>query len=342
MKRLFIFFVIPITVMGISFFGFYTYWNNADPEKSCSSCHEITPSVSSLQHSAHREIRCFDCHGNALSNGFHSLKEKANMVLTHITDERWNEDISLNESQVLEVTERCTICHQSEYTKWKSGRHSTSYSDIFLNTLHNSMERVYWDCFRCHGMFFEGNIYDLISPVSKEGPWELIDKEKADQPAIPCLACHQAHTENELYPSLKNVQGSLPLKGRNPVFGLYIRSDRIFLRGDHLPEPNMYLENEQILYSDDPSQSLCIQCHAPGAFHQVGTNDDRTPVGVHEGLSCNVCHEPHSNNADNSCITCHPAISNCGLDVETMNTSYSNPGSQHNIHFVSCDDCHEK
>jgi hypothetical protein len=28
------------------------------------------------------------------------------------------------------------------------------------------------------------------------------------------------------------------------------------------------------------------------------------------------------------------------LDVETMNTTYFNPGSPYNIHFVSCKDCH--
>ncbi len=342
MIRLLIFLVIPITVLSISFFGFYTYWNNANPKNTCASCHEITPSVSTWQSSAHREVQCFECHGTALANGLHSLKEKTNMVFTHITDKKWNDDIRLNENQVLEVMDRCAKCHQSEYTKWESGRHSTRYSDIFLNSLHNSIERIYWDCFRCHGMFYEGNIYDMITPVSTQGPWELIDKKKSEHPAIPCLACHQVHTENELFPSLKNVQKPLAIKNRNPVFGLYIRSDKIFLRADRLPVPRMHQENESVVYSDDPSQFLCIQCHAPGAFHQVGTSDDRTPTGVHEGLSCGACHEPHSNNADHSCITCHPAISNCGLDVERMNTSFLNPGSVHNIHFVSCEDCHEK
>ncbi len=340
MKGFFIFLVIPITILILSFFGFYAYWNHADPEKTCSSCHEITPSVSSWQQAAHRDVRCFDCHGTALGNGFHSLKEKANMVLTHLADKKWTDEIRMNEDQILEAMVRCKGCHQSEYMKWESGRHSSTYSDIFLNPVHNSIERLYWDCFRCHGMFYEGNIYDLVTPVSKQGPWELKEPEKGNDPVIPCMTCHQVHAQNEPYQLLKYTMSVQEILDRNPAFGLFLRSDQMFLRADYLPRPAMYNDNELIPVSNDPSQALCIQCHAPGAFHQVDTDDDRTPTGVHQGLNCQSCHEPHSNNPKNLCKTCHPAISNCGLDVETMNTTYSNPGSPNNIHFVSCEDCH--
>ena len=40
---------------------------------------------------------------------------------------------------------------------------------------------------------------------------------------------------------------------------------------------------------------------------QVGSGDDRTPMGVHEGLSCISCHDGHNENARASCKTCHPA-----------------------------------
>ena len=342
MSRLFIFLIIPVTLGIIFFTGFYAYWNQADPQKTCASCHEITPSVGTWQRAAHREIECFACHGTALENGIHSMKEKANMVIAHLRDEKWNTDIHMTENQVLETMERCAQCHQSEYTKWKAGRHSTTYANIFLNPVHNAIERLYWDCFRCHGMFYESDIYDLVTPISIHGPWELKDPGKTDQPVIPCMACHQIHTENEPYQSLENVVSPTYIQPRNPAYGLYLRSDRMFLRADHLPIPQMNDEGIQVNLSGDPSQALCVQCHAPGAFHGIGTNDDRTPAGVHEGLSCHSCHEPHSNNPKNSCITCHPAISNCGQDVTTMNTTYASPASPNNIHFVSCTDCHDE
>lgn len=93
--------------------------------------------------------------------------------------------------------------------------------------------------------------------------------------------------------------------------------------------------------SSDPIMRNCIQCHAPNAGHEAGTSDDRTPRGVHEGFSCITCHDPHSNNARQSCNKCHPAISHCKIDVKTMNTSFLNRSSPNNIHWLSCTDCHK-
>jgi hypothetical protein len=63
---------------------------------------------------------------------------------------------------------------------------------------------------------------------------------------------------------------------------------------------------------------------------------------VHEGLSCGACHAPHSNDASGSCANCHPQLSNCGLAVDTMETTFADPDSPNNIHFVACIDCHER
>jgi hypothetical protein len=73
---------------------------------------------------------------------------------------------------------------------------------------------------------------------------------------------------------------------------------------------------------------------------QAGSGDDRTPLGVHAGLSCFACHQKHGENARQSCATCHPRLSNCGLDVEKMDTTFFNLKSPHNIHNVRCLDCH--
>jgi hypothetical protein len=43
-----------------------------------------------------------------------------------------------------------------------------------------------------------------------------------------------------------------------------------------------------------------------------------------------------------SCANCHPRLSNCGLDVEKMDTTFLKKESTHNIHFVKCVDCHAK
>jgi RNase P subunit RPR2 len=93
--------------------------------------------------------------------------------------------------------------------------------------------------------------------------------------------------------------------------------------------------------SPDVRQALCYQCHAPLVTRAVGSGDDRTAIGVHEGLSCFACHERHGMKTRASCSTCHPQLSNCGLNVETMDTTFKDARSPHNIHFVKCVDCHK-
>jgi hypothetical protein len=323
----------------------YTGWNKANPERTCASCHEIASSVEIWQNSAHRDITCIDCHGTAMGNGFHSLKEKANMVFTHLKESDDPAVPGLNEEDVLEVMEACNGCHMDEYRSWKASGHSATYSDIFLNKDHNSMERPYPDCFRCHGMYYDGTIGDLVEPLSTKGPWNLKVESSSGQPVIPCLACHPIHMENEpmSHPGTMDDPGATFYErtGRNQLTGLYLRSDRMHLRSDQLGKPYIYLDGMEVLVSDDPVQTLCMQCHAPNWAHEAGTEDDKTPTGVHEGISCRACHQGHSNNPTNACKTCHPAVTSCSADVMEMNTSYKSRKSPHNIHSMKCVDCHD-
>lgn len=337
--------ILIVALLILVLFGGYTGWNTISPERSCASCHEIVSSVEIWQQSAHREVKCVDCHGTALENGMHSLKEKSGMLFSHFRDEPVNRRVRLNEEGVLQVMQACIECHRDEYTSWQAGGHSATYADIFLNEKHNSMERPYPDCFRCHGMYYDGTIADLLEPISTTGPWSLKDPRKANQPVIPCLACHPIHMENEpmAHPGSMDDPAAIFYERdeRNALTGLYLRADRMHLRADKLQKPDIYDGEAAILLSDDPLQRICIQCHSPNWAHQAGTEDDRTPVGVHEGLSCRACHRGHSNDPRNACKTCHPAVTSCGVDVMTMNTTYYNRESPNNIHSMFCNDCHD-
>jgi hypothetical protein len=263
------------------------------------------------------------------------------MVFSHVSNSPENEEITMNEEQILEIAERCVDCHQSEYAKWSAGRHSITYAEVFLDEEHTRLEPPSWDCFRCHGMYFNGDINDLMeSPDSADGMWTMLLPQQADVRAIPCLACHEMHTENEPISAL-NI-ASLNGEPRNTSVSWYIRTDKRHRRADRLLMVEMVDESgERIKVSHDPANKLCLQCHSPNAYHLAGSEDDRTPTGVHEGISCLACHDPHSNSAQNSCIKCHTDVSaNCRLDVRKMNTSYFNPESKNNIHFVSCTSCH--
>jgi hypothetical protein len=303
----------------------YTAWNAAAPALTCARCHEINDSHRSWQASAHASIVCADCHGTALSEGFHSLGEKTRMLITHFTAGRRTDAIRLNERQALAVAARCAECHRSEHAGWLAGGHGTTYGDIFLDEAHNRMEKPYADCLRCHGMFYDASLDRLMSLEGDPSGFALRDARQAARPAIPCLSCHQMHSPS----------------GDTLKTALYARAEKEHLPSALLAPIAMHDRGRAVQTAGDASSRLCLQCHAPDAWHQAGSRDDRTPTGVHEGLSCIACHAPHSNDASASCSHCHPALSNCGLDVKTMDTSYRNPESPNNIHHLSCTTCHE-
>ncbi len=338
--------LVPVVLLflfvSIGFGLFYGYWNSASPAKTCASCHEIGGSVDLLTQSAHRNLGCKECHGTALSNGVHSLREKGMMIIDHINGVT-DEDIKLNESQILEVMNNCTRCHKTEQTKWLSGGHSARYQDIFLNEKHNKTEQLNFDCLRCHGMFADESIGQLLEPLNRTGPWKFKDNSVGQKPVIPCLACHQIHFVGSPHqnPDYSNPQNAFyQRKVNNSVVSFYNRHEKTHISAENLPVLQLWEGERPVNIAFDPIMRNCTQCHAPNGKHQAGTSDDRTPRGVHEGFSCTTCHDPHSNDAKQSCAKCHPAISHCKIDVTTMNTSFKERESPNNIHWVSCTGCH--
>ncbi len=332
-------------VAALLFFVSYgAWWHLAPEERKCNTCHEIRSAQELWSSSAHRNAPCADCHGSVLSNGLHSIRQTARRVLTHFSG-KIEENIRLSEDQVVEMQARCKKCHEREYAGWLSSGHSASYSDIFLNDQHNETELLNDDCLRCHGMFFEGTVRDVVVPISKKGPWKIVKEGLANRPAIPCLACHEIHLKGSPaaepdHANPKSISYRQGFEVQKPSF--YERRERVHFQITILPQPKIRSGEREIPIATDARQRLCYQCHAPAAVHQAGTDDDRTPMGVHEGLSCLACHAPHSMEVRRSCADCHPRLSNCGLDVEKMDTSYAKPESTHNLHTVACAECHVK
>ncbi len=292
----------------------YTAWNRLDPEYTCMQCHEIRDSHAAWKSSAHASVACRECHGTALSHGFRGLKEKAGMMHSHWFDKKTNRDIYLNESQALAVAARCQSCHQTEYSGWRSGAHATTYEMIFMDEAHNRMEKPYADCFRCHGMFYDGDIHSLMNMESRDpADWHIKDKVQAGRPAITCLACHQMHGEQAVYPAYADLpaseRDSLSVKMHRPATALYMRADRRHLASKHLQTVGMQMQDSVITQSADPNARLCMQCHAPDGVHAVASEDDKTPTGMYAGMSCMACHDPHSNRLKNEHRNVHKTAS---------------------------------
>jgi len=264
-------------------------------------------------------------------------------ALTHLRG-RVPEQIRIRHADVPALVERCARCHRQEHADWQGGPHGTPYAGLFINPEHNAGQQLMDDCLRCHGMHFDGGIAELVTPLDRKGPWTLVKAEYAALPAMPCMTCHAVHREGRpLAPRTERGLATGPQQElARPSLAFFDRRSQQAVGIAQLPLPRMREGEREVRTSPDPRQALCYQCHAPRAGNQVFSGDDRTPVGVHEGLSCLACHARHGLETRASCAGCHPRLSNCGLDVETMDTTFKNPESPHDIHRVACRDCHPK
>lgn len=296
-----------IVVMSAS----YATWNHLDPDYSCALCHEIKTACTTWENSVHAEVACTDCHGTALES-FRSASEKMNMLYTHFNEKKTFEDIRLSEQQSLDIVARCADCHRAEEASWSAGAHATTYKDIFMDAEHNRSERPYWDCFRCHGMFYDGDIDDLMSLEGRPEEWYIRNTAQENKPAITCLACHQVHREQPRSPAYLHLDSAarnrLPEKEKYPATALYMRAD-----GRHMPAAK--LMKEQIFNGDslvkevtDANTLLCMQCHAPNTAHQLASEDDKTTIGQYEDFSCISCHDPHSNQLKTKARNVHKSM----------------------------------
>jgi hypothetical protein len=328
-------------VVGIGTLGVTSSYYGGSDGRGCARCHEIRPSADAWATSTHRGIACQECHGSSFTADLRMHLKNASRVWLHSRGEV-PEQIRLRHADVPDLVAQCARCHAREFADWSSGPHATTYAEIFLDEAHNAKRLLMDDCLRCHGMHFEGGIDDLVAPLDRKGPWRLLEASLAEQPAIPCLSCHGVH------------QPGAPRAPRDPLravpgpeqrvlpasLSLYDRRSLDHVRAARLTLPAMLDGERPVRTSPDPRQAVCYQCHAPRASAQVFSGDDRTPTGVHEGLSCNACHAGHAQQTRASCSACHPRLSNCGIDVETMDTSFRSSDSPHDVHSVACEDCH--
>jgi hypothetical protein len=311
--------------------------------RRCTSCHEMQPFFDAWNSSSHRNIACGKCHGDALTLDAAFHMNNVHRALDHVRGEL-PEQFGFANRFAMAIDEQCTSCHREEYAKWQAGPHSAGFARIFLDKKHNTENMLMDDCLRCHGMYFEGGIGDLVQPVNRTGPWRLTQPQLANMPSMPCTTCHEVHRHGEpMRKTAADGRTSGPTQDiARPSLALFDRRTQEYVPVADLSVPVMKEGARVVKVSKDQRQALCYQCHAPIANMQVGSGDDRTGLGVHEGISCLSCHEQHGEKTRASCATCHPKMSNCGLDVEKMDTTFASAGSKHNVHWVKCADCHPK
>ncbi len=316
---------------------------HATAGEGCARCHEIRESWDVWRASTHRGVACSECHGDSLTGGLQFHLGNLRRIIKHAGGDV-PEQIRIKGLDVYAMLPRCQKCHRQEFAAWQAGPHGAIFAKFFLDSKHNREKLLKDDCLRCHGMPYEGAIRSLVTPIDTRGPWSIQDARWGDLPAIPCLACHQMHRRGEPLQKLtpREARSAAREAIHRPSLALFDRREMQHVANADLSLPQMLEGARPVRMSPDPRQALCYQCHAPLAARQVHSGDDRTAIGVHEGISCLACHENHGQQTRASCANCHPRWSNCGLNVEKMDTSFLSPKSAHNVHFVKCADCHTK
>jgi uncharacterized repeat protein (TIGR01451 family) len=262
----------------------------------------------------------------------------------------------------------CQACHPREWNEWSRSGHAMTLSAQLLNSDHDSSEQLDQTCLKCHspelGTVPIGNI---VQPLDTKGPWQLAGQyaNQSDLPSIPCLACHQSHGANSpgLLPGMDFADESTFYRSvpAPQVSNLYIYDAFAQKYVDPQPIAPVMNGDQAVPVNDTRANRVCYTCHAteraesnlfepntpPSGDNGVSTGDDRTLMGVHQGLQCVDCHMPggiHTFNPMSSCSQCHSAGSTAGsLDyVTTVRTSYTDPGlsmltgnmSSLNIHWL--------
>lgn len=339
-RRLWLLALVPVALVLLAVPAGSIYYSAAGG-KACVRCHEIQSAYDRWMVSTHRNVECRECHDSIFTTDPAVHLNNVRQLWRHLRGEVPERLVVRQQDISRGMNARCGKCHQQEYSAWAAGPHHATYGKLFLNARHDQSHQLSDYCMQCHAMYFDGSIRDLVQPVDRKGPWHLVPASiRSDEPAIPCLACHQVHRPGD--PLGVQAKAVMPAgAGRHqPSLAFYDRREQMHFSADILPIPAMRDGTRRVLVANDPRQATCYQCHAPDHTFQAGSGDDRTCVGVHEGLSCVACHAGHNQDARASCVQCHPRLSNCGLDVETMDTSFKSEASTHNIHFVKCADCH--
>lgn len=265
-------------------------------------------------------------------------------------------------------SQSCKACHPREWQEWSQSGHAITLSAQLLNKDHDASEQLDQTCVKCHSPELGTvKIGDIVQPLDQKGPWKLVGQyaSAGDTPSISCLACHQPHTPNlaGLLPGMDFADESTFYRNvaAPETTNLYIYDAFAQKYIDPLPIAPVMNGDQAIPIADTRSNRVCYTCHAteraesnlfepatpPEGDNSVGTGDDRTLMGAHQGIPCATCHMPggsHTFNPMNACVQCHSAgTTTASLDFVThADTSYTDPSlsmlsgnsSPLNIHWL--------
>ena len=277
---------------------------------ACARCHEIGSPIRTGKPPRTATCRAPSATATSftLDAGFHINNMRR--VFTHLRGDVPDQSRGCAPTTCCECVPRCRTCHQQEFAEWQSGAHSATYTEIFLDPKHNHRHLLMDDCLRCHGMHFEGGIRDLVTPLEHCGPLATSNararEPRRSSPASPATRCIARASP---WPRPAGTARCQPPTGnQRPSLALF---DRRELAARSRAESAAARDARRRARREDqprPAPGLVLPVPRARRYtRRCGSGDDRTPIGVHEGLSCFACHQKHGQQTRASCATCHPA-----------------------------------
>ena len=289
-------------VLGVAVvYGASSYYTSQRGQ-GCASCHEMAQYVSAVHASPHRTATAWIATKRA--------SPPSCAISAYISPATPPEAIRLRDVDVFAMTTQLPECHQHEYASWHAGPHSATYSA----DLHQSRAQ--------HRTPPDGRLLFAATACTSTGPSAISCSRRtrrsvAHHPRRICRRAH--HALHGLPPDAPRRRGASPSRltrisvAARPFdrFARILRSSRTdaFRRSVCSRSRN---SSDGAAPGKDQSRSapgtlLPVPRTAPARSRshaatnhwgpQVGSGDDRTPMGVHEGISCLACHNGHNESA---------------------------------------------
>ncbi len=289
-------------LVGIGFAGYkINHYFEYNPV-ACTICHVHDHAQKLWEESAHRVVRCKECH--------HSTKKEQVLQLYRFVF-LGHKTVEPRHGKIIVPSKLCMGCHWEGRDDFPTA-HKVNRSRY--HAIHVFREKI--ECTRCHGYTAHKFLPEERFCMQCHPNMEVhgIGMEK-----LACINCHTDRTE-DLRPGRKKC---LFCHGDQSIRDELIADGTIDVKYFQ-PGPDIIRKATKVhIPADAPMQFYCYECHRPHKKIRPDWGDclkrchsNQLEVGQHEvhvkgmNMKCTDCHKPHSwkvteSQAKKECIKCH-------------------------------------
>ena len=270
--------------------GSLCFFQFAPPEQTCLSCHEIQEPYNRWAAVDPSQVSCKRCHGGTLTSGIHGLRRESQAAACpcprHLPRRHAAErGAGRGDQQPVRAVPRPRVRPLAERRpRDQLLRRSSSTKSTTGPSKWPTIASAATECSS------RGRWATWSSRLDIKGPWRLKDATagRSARDSLPGLPSGPRGGPSASPKGTVHARRDENWDSRcDRASGTRFASTRAASERT-LPRPTCRCRRSTITagrlqVSTDPRQRVCVQCHAPDAFGQAGTSDDRTPRGRPRG-----------------------------------------------------------